>query len=100
MDNVTAELIGKKAKALKHCNKILDKIEKNGKVTIKLGNTGVEIEATRGDAMHLKFITHQARLTQEIKSYEIVQKAMAEQITIPLPSITAVKGNVVAENKA
>ena len=100
MDNVTAERIGKKAKALKHCNKILEKIEKNGEAVVKLNCTGVEITVNRGDAMHLKLVTVQAQLTEEIKSYEIVQKAMAEQITIPLPSITAVKGNAVAENKA
>lgn len=36
MDIVTAETIGKKSKALKHCDKLLSKIDKNGSAKVKL----------------------------------------------------------------
>lgn len=41
MDNITAEMIGRKAKALKHCNKVLSTIDKKGSATISLNCTGV-----------------------------------------------------------
>ena len=42
MDIVTAETIGKKSKALKHCDKLLSKIDKNGSAKVVLNCTGVE----------------------------------------------------------
>ena len=51
MDIVTAETIGKKSKALKHCDKLLSKIDKNGSASVKLNCTGVEFVVHKDDSL-------------------------------------------------
>ena len=52
MDQFTANQISMKSRALKHCDKLLNKIDKRGSVDVKLNNTGVVIHVERGDALH------------------------------------------------
>ena len=73
MDRVSAEDIGKKARALKHCIKVLGTIEKKGSAEIVLNCTGVKLVAHENDALHLKIATTKAQLEEEIASYEIVR---------------------------
>ena len=75
MDRITAETIAKKTRALKHCSKLITEINKKGQATIRLNCTGVEFVVHKGDAMYLKLATTHAQLTEDIKSYEIVQRA-------------------------
>lgn len=75
MDNITAENIGKKSRALKHCNKVIAEIDKKGSATITLNCTGVIFTVHKNDAIYLQLQATRAQLIQEIGSYEIVQKA-------------------------
>ena len=73
MDRVSAEDIGRKARALKHCIKVLKTIDKKGSAEIVLNCTGVKLVAHKNDALHLKIATTKAQLEEEIASYEIVR---------------------------
>lgn len=75
MDNITAENIGKKSRALKHCNKVIAEIDKKGSATITLNCTGVIFTVHKNDAIYLQLQATRAQLIQEIGSYEIVRKA-------------------------
>ena len=81
MDRITAETISRKTKALKHCTKLLAKINKEGQATVRLNCTGVEFIVHKGDAMYLKLATIHAQLTEEIRSYEIVKRATTSPAT-------------------
>lgn len=86
MDNITAEMIGRKAKALKHCNRVLSTIDKEGFATIKLNCTGVVFTVYKNDAIYLQLQTTRAQLVQEIGSFEIIQRATSQQKrTAPAP---------------
>lgn len=88
MDNVTAEIISKKARALKHCNKVLEAIEKKGSAVITLNCTGVVFTVQKNDAIYLQLQATRAQLIQDIGSYEIVQKATKQKTftrTAPAP---------------
>lgn len=73
MDRVTAETIARKTRAMKHCMKLIKEINEKGSTVIKLGCTGVEFTVKQGDAMYFKLATTHAQLTEDVKSYEIVQ---------------------------
>lgn len=75
MDSVTAENIGKKARALKHCDKLLAKIDKNGSAKVLLNCTGVEFIVHKGDAIYLSIQKTKYALLCDIQSYEITVKA-------------------------
>lgn len=75
MDNVTAEIIGKKARALKHCDKLLEKIDKQGSAKILLNCTGVEFVVNKGDAIYLSIQKTKYELLYDIRSYEITVRA-------------------------
>ena len=75
MDNLTAEVISKKARALKHCNKVLDTIEKKGSAVITLNCTGIAFTVQKNDAIYLQLQATKAQLVQDIGSYEILKKA-------------------------
>lgn len=79
MDIVTAENIGKKSKALKHCDKLLTKIDKNGSAKVKLNCTGVEFVVHKDDAIYLRIQATKFALLDEIRSYEITTRATAAQ---------------------
>ena len=88
MDNVTAEIISKKARALKHCIKVLSQIEKKGSAVITLNCTGVIFTVQRNDAIYLQLQATKAQLVQDIGSYEIVQKTTQQKTftrTAPAP---------------
>ena len=75
MNREIAEKISKKTRALKHCDKILTEVDKKGKKTILLNNTGVEFTVTKGDAIYLRIQSTKYRLLDEINSMEIVESA-------------------------
>lgn len=81
MDNITAENIGKKSRALKHCNKVIAEIDKKGSATITLNCTGVIFTVHKNDAIYLQLQATRAQLVQEIGSYEIVQKASKSSLS-------------------
>lgn len=74
-DFIAAQDLSKKVGALKHLTKKINEINKKGQAIIRLNNTGVELVAKKGDALYLKLATAHAQLTEDIKSYEIVQRA-------------------------
>lgn len=73
MERNIAELIGTKAKALKHCEKLIRKIEKaNGEpIKIPLSCTGVVLEAREGSPLHLQIKSISAKLAEEINALQI-----------------------------
>ena len=89
MDNVTAEIIGKKARALKHCDKLLEKIDKQGSAKILLNCTGVEFVVNKGDAIYFSIQKTKYELLYDIRSYEITVRAKEAQTT-PYKKISAV----------
>lgn len=74
MNGMTAEAIARKSRALKHCTKLLDKIDRNGSAKIVLNCTGVEFNVVKGDAIYLRIKTTQAQLTEDILSYDIIKR--------------------------
>lgn len=87
MDNITAENIGKKARAFKHCEKLLAVIDKNGKARVKLNCTGVEFIVHKDDAIYLRIQATKFALLDEIHSYEVTQRASKKGVrrTAPAP---------------
>lgn len=83
MDRISAEDIGKKARALKHCIKVLGTIDKKGSAEIVLNCTGVKFVVHKNDALHLKIATTKAQLEEEIASYEIVRASNMGGTTVP-----------------
>ena len=77
---MTAEAIGKKARALKHCDKLLKKISIHGWAVVTLNSTGLSFVVHRDDAFYLKLMTMRAQLAEEINSYEILKKSEVEQM--------------------
>lgn len=75
MDIVTAETIGKKSKALKHCDKLLSKIDKNGSAKVKLNCTGVEFVVHKDDAIYCRIQHTRYALLDEIRSYELTTRS-------------------------
>lgn len=87
MDNITAESIGKKARAFKHCEKLLATIDKNGQARVKLNCTGVEFVVHKDDAIYLRIQATKFALLDEIHSYEVTQRATGQTVrrTAPAP---------------
>ena len=85
----TAEQISKKVGALKYFKNILAKADKEGKAVIKLNCTGASFPFSKGDVVYLKVQTMIAQLTEEIASYDIVQKVSTNQQPIRVAKRTA-----------
>ena len=85
MDKISAEEIGKKARALKHCIKILTNIDKKGSAEIILNCTGVKFVVRKDDAMYLKLSTTRAQLEEEVASYEIVKASETPPLSPSTP---------------
>lgn len=98
MDRVSAEDIGRKARALKHCIKVLGTIEKKGSAEIVLNCTGVKLVAHKNDALHLKIATTKAQLEEEIASYEIVRASTIGGSTGSLPAALTPEEKTSARN--
>ena len=71
MKHNVAEIIGMKARALKHCTKILGIVDREGKVNIKIGATGLVLPCEKHDAVHTLLQSERAKLIHEINSIEI-----------------------------
>lgn len=77
-----AALIERKSKALKHCNKLLEKIDKESFALVPLNNTGVVLRVEKDDPVYLRFKAIRAQLVVDINSLEIIQHPAAAEITI------------------
>ena len=105
MDIVTAETIGKKSKALKHCDKLLSKIDKNGSAKVKLNCTGVEFVVHKDDAIYCRIQHTRYALLDEIRSYELTtrsQRAIEQPVrrTAPAPVGAAPESEVLSDEQA
>lgn len=101
MDNITAENIGKKARAFKHCEKLLATIDKNGQARVKLNCTGVEFVVHKDDAIYCRIQSTKYRLLDEIRSYELTtrsQRAIEQPVhrTAPAPVGAAPESEVLS----
>ena len=74
MKHNVAEMIGRKAKALKHCDKVIQTIDKHGRTEILLGNTGIAIPCEKNDAIYTMLQSIRFKLVHEINSIEIVSR--------------------------
>ena len=79
-DIKTAEQISRKVRALKYFQGVIETADKKGSAIIKLKCTGAEFLLNRGDVLYLKVKTMIAKLSEEIASLEIVQKASVVQM--------------------
>ena len=77
-----ATMIGKKAMSLKHCDKILDTVEKKGRVDITLNNTGVTLPCVKGDALHTLIQSIKYKLVHEINAITVVETAAPAEIPV------------------
>lgn len=106
MDIVTAEAIGKKSRALKHCDKLLSQIDKKGEVWVKLNNTGVQFLVHKDDAIYCRIQRTKYALLDDIRSYELTtrsQRAIEQPVrrTAPAPVGAAPESEVLsAEQQA
>jgi len=80
MDNITADTIGKKARALKHCEKILNAVDKHGETQIKLNCTGVVFTIRKNDAIYLRVQSTKYALIDEISSYRLTIAAKRKSV--------------------
>lgn len=83
MKRSDAELIGKKARALKHCVKILELVDKRGSTEILLNNTGITIPCKKGDAMYTLLQSIKYALAHEINDIQVVSMAHAKMLPAP-----------------
>lgn len=84
MNRFVAEVIGRKSRALKHCDKLLKSIEKEGQAVIKLNATGVSLPCTKGDSLHTLLMVERAKLAHEINIIEIAEESRSV-IQLPAP---------------
>lgn len=75
----TAERIATKTKALKHCTKLIEKIDREGSAIVKLNCSGVRFVVEKGDPFYLKLVRIKAELAEEIRSFEVVRAATTER---------------------
>lgn len=75
----TAEVVSKKVRALKYFQGVIKTADKKGSAIIKLNCTGAEFLLNKDDVLYLKVKTMIAKLSEEIASYEIVQRASIPQ---------------------
>lgn len=99
MDNITAEMIGKKARALKHCEKLLSKIDKTGSAKVVLNCTGVEFIVHKDDAIYFRIQKTRYELLEDIKSYQLMKSAAKSIPTrvSPTPICAAEKPSLTPE---
>lgn len=85
MKTSVAELIGKKAGALKHCEKLLKLIHENGTTDIRLNNTGVTLTVQKGDYLHTMLLSEKSKLVHEINAIEITSGLKRAPRLLPAP---------------
>ena len=84
MKHNIAEIIGRKAKALKHCDKVLAIVDKNGRTDILLGNTGIVLPCEKNDAMHVLLQSIRYKIAYELDSIKITSTPTAHR-ALPAP---------------
>ncbi len=92
MNAKIATIIGKKAMSLKHCDKILDTVEKKGRVDIMLNNTGVTLPCVKGDALHTLIQSIKYKLVHEINAITVVETAAP--VETPAPRVRTIPAPV------
>ncbi|MGN0819867.1 MAG: hypothetical protein ACI4M6_05670 [Christensenellaceae bacterium] len=98
MDTKTAEIIARKSRALKHCEKILGQCDKKGTHRVILNNTGVVIPVTKNDAIYLRIQSIKYQLIDELHSYKVSQSVASSSIkrTAPAPVGASAEKHVLA----
>ena len=86
MKHKMAEIIGNKARALKHCDKVIATVDKQGRTDILLGNTGIVLPCEKNDAIYTLLQSIRFKLVHEINSIEIVSKANSTARMLPAPT--------------
>lgn len=80
-----AEMIAKKAKAVKHCDKLLKKIESKGFIEIPLSGTGVSLPVTKGDTIHTLIKSVRFKYSHDINSIEVINGLSESKRFAPAP---------------
>ena len=81
MKSAVAEIIGRKARGLKHCDKLIKLINEKGRTEVKLGNTGVTFTVEKGDYMHTLIKSTRSNLEHEINAIEITRGLKEPHVT-------------------
>ena len=84
MNYAIAEIIAKKAKGAKHCDKLLKTIEKDGNIEIPLSGTGVSLPVSKGDPIHTLLKSIHFKLLHEINAIEVTN-GITDRSHLPAP---------------
>lgn len=95
-----AQAISQKTRALKHCEKLLDKIDKTGEVSVKLNCTGVTFIVHKNDGMYLRIATTKAQLLEEIAAYEVIKGKKTSDENPPAAVVSEAEPVQTEEEKA
>ncbi len=79
MDNITADFIGKKARALKFLDRVLDEVDRDGQARVLFNNTGASLVVRKGDAVYLRIQAQKYALIDEIHSYELTHPIVSDE---------------------
>lgn len=85
MHIATAEIIARKTRGAKHCEKLLKSIDKKGDIDIPLGNTGVELPVSKGDPIHTLLKSIHFKLLHEINVIEVAKGVTENRGRFPAP---------------
>lgn len=85
MDITTARIIANKYKAVRHLDKVLAKIEKDGEAVEKLNSSGASLRISKNDTVYLRLVSERARLAAEIAEIEVIS-GFRESVPEPAPS--------------
>ena len=88
MNTKIAEEIGKKARAYKYAERLIDKVDKQGRVVVKFGNTGIVVPVEKGDVMYTFFQSVKYQMLHEMTALEVSSSQIAprsERRSLPAP---------------
>jgi hypothetical protein len=81
--------IAKKVSTIKHLAKVIEKVDVKGKYVEHIGNTGVEIEITKGSVLYYTYQSQLAKYRAELESYKVVKlnQDTTPTITATIPEV-------------
>lgn len=97
MRHATAEEIGKKAKAVKYCERILSIADKKGMCTVKHGNTGVSFTIVKNDALYTLFQSIKFKLLHELNAIKVITENAQGGRYLPAPVGSAPTNDMIAD---
>lgn len=83
MNIKSAQEIGKKARAFKHCVSLINEIDKKGETVVKLNCTGVEMHVKKGDGFYLKLHTIVSNLREELAAMQVTMRSPSTPTLAP-----------------